>query len=143
MAKKSLRPDFGKKGRLKVRTDEQGAHVSVSTGEFIRSKLTARGPGKAIFSFACQHRPLWSAADFPGHPQPVYDWRHFTQPGDADAPADSYALTVSFAGAITSYTFLLEKVDATGAVVATLKDFDASSTAADDVFHSGITFFVS
>jgi len=143
MAKTSPRPDFGKKGHLVVRTDEQGAHVSVSTGESIRSKLTAGGPGKAVFSFACQHRPVWSADDFPGHPQPVYDWRHFTRQGDADAPADSYALTLAFAGGITSYTFLMEKVDDTGTVIATLKDFDASSTAAGDVFHSGITLFVS
>jgi hypothetical protein len=96
-----------------------------------------------VFSFACQHRPLWNAPDFPGHPQHVYEWRHLTHPGDTDAPADSYTLTVAFVGGITSYTFLMEKVTASGTVAATLKDFDASSTAAVDVFHSGITLLAS
>lgn len=140
---KTPRPDFGKAGRLTVRVDEQGALVSVSTGEFIRARLTANGPGRAVFSFACQHRPLWGAPDFPGHPQRVYEWSHLSQPGDADAPSDSYALTVAFVGGITSYTFLMERVDASGIVVATLKDFDASSTAAADVFHAGITLLAS
>jgi hypothetical protein len=95
-----------------------------------------------VFSFGCQHRPHWSAQDFHGHPQTVYDWTHFAHPGDADAPSDTYALTIAFVGGITSYTFLMEKVSATGVVIATLKDFDASSTVASDVFHSTITLFV-
>jgi hypothetical protein len=135
--------DFGKAGRLKIRTDEQGALVNVSAGEFIRSKLTTKGPGQALFSFGCQHRPLWSATDFPGHPQKSYEWRHFTQPGDADAPADTYALTIAFIGGITSYTFRVERVAKNGTVVATLKDFDASSTAAQDILHTGIMLLVS
>jgi hypothetical protein len=142
MAKKAP-PDFGKAGRLTIRSDDQGALVNVSSGEFIRSKLTAKGPGQAVFSFGCQHRPLWSATDFPGHPQKVYEWQHFNQPGDADAPADTYALTIAFVGGITSYTFLLEKVAKNGKVVATLKDFDAASTAAEDVLHTGIMLLVS
>ena len=142
MAKKAVRPDFGSAGRLRIRSSEQGAAVSVSANEFIRSRLTVSGPGQAVFAFGCQHRPVWSAQDFPGHPQTVYEWKHFVQHGDADAPSDTYALTIAFVGGITSYTFLMEKVGAGGAVVATLKDFDASSTAAADVFHSSITLFV-
>lgn len=141
MAKKPP-PDFGQGGRLTVRSGEQGALINVSAGEFIRSKLTANGPGQAVFSFGCQHRPLWNATDFPGHPQKVYEWRHFTQPGDADAQADTYALTIAFVGGITSYTFLMERVAANGAVLATLKDFDAASTVGSDVFHSSVTLFV-
>ena len=143
MARKQRRPDFGKGGRLTFRSDEQGAHVGVSSGEFVRLRLTASGPGQAVFSFGCQHRPLWSATDFPGHPQPVYEWRHLSQTGDADAPSDSYALTVAFVGGITSYTFLMETVATDGTVRATLKDFDAASTVAADVFHSAITLVVS
>lgn len=142
MAKKPP-PDFGKAGRLTVRTDETGALVNVSGGEFIRMKLTANGPGQAVFSFGCQHRPLWNAPDFPGHPQKVYDWSHFTHPADADAPSDTYALTIAFIGGITSYTFLMEKVAKSGAVIATLKDLDAASTVAQDVLHTGIMLLVS
>jgi len=47
---KTQQPDFGKAGRLKIRTDEQGALVNVSAGEFIRVELTAKGPGQAVFS---------------------------------------------------------------------------------------------
>lgn len=140
MAKKAV-PDFGKGGKLKVREDDQGAVIEVSKGQFVRSRLTCTGPGQAIFAFGCQHRTLRSAPDF-GPPRPVYEWTHFDQPGNADATADSYALTIAFLGGITSYTFLMEQVSSTGAVVATLKDFDASSAVASDVFQTGITLFV-
>ena len=141
MAKKK-RPDFGTAGQLTIRTDKMGAAIQVSAGESIRAKLTVKGPGTAVFAFGCQHRTLWSGPDFPGHPLPLYSWRHFTQPSDADAAADTYSLTIAFIGGVTSYTYLLEHVNTVGAVLATLKDFDASSTSAADVFHSSITLFV-
>jgi hypothetical protein len=141
MAKKAA-PDFGKGGRLKVREDEQAAVIRLSAGERIRMTLTANGPGQALFAFGCQHKSLWNAPDFPGHPKKVYEWVHLDQPADADAPADTYALTIAFVGGITSYTFLMEHVSAAGANLATLKDFDASSTVASDVFHSAITLLI-
>ena len=142
MAKKPP-PDFGKGGRLTVRTDETGALINVSAGEFLRLKLTAKGPGQAVFTFACQHRPLWSAPNFPGHPLKVYEWNHLDEPGDADAPSDTYALTIAFVDGITSYTFLMEQVAKNGKVVATLKDLDAASTVASDILHTGITVLLS
>jgi hypothetical protein len=141
MAKTSP-PDFGTGGKLTVRSNVMGAAINISGGESIRGKVTANGPGQAVFSFGCQHRSLWSAPDFPGHPKKIYEWTHLKQVGDADAPSDTHALTVAFIGGITSYTFLLEKLGANGAVLVTLKDFDASSTAPADVFHSSITLFV-
>jgi hypothetical protein len=124
---------------LNIRVSEMGAEIRVSSGEFIQARVTANGPGQAVFTFACQHRPIRRASDFAGHPRRVYEWRHFIQPGDADAPSDTYALTIAFIGGITSYTFLMEKI--AGGTVVKLKDFDASSTAAEDVFQSSITLF--
>jgi hypothetical protein len=141
MAKKAV-PDFGKGGKLKVREDEQGAVIQVSAGEHLRMKLTANGPGQAVFAFGCQHKSLFNPADFPGHPKKVYEWVHLDQLSDADAMSDTYAMTIAFIGGITSYTFLMERVSAAGVSLATLKDFDASSTVAADVFHSGITLLV-
>lgn len=143
MAKASPRPDFGKGGRLTFRSDEQGAQVDLTAGQFIRAKVTVTGPGQPVFTLACQHRPLRSAPDFAGHPLKVYEWRPLTKIADTDSPSDSYALTLSFVGGITSYTILMEKVAANGTVITTLKDFDAASTVATDVFHTGITLNVS
>ena len=137
------KPDFGKAGHLTIRNDETGAPIAASAGEFIRCKVTAKGPGQAVFSFVCQHRPICKADTFHGHPKPAYDWTRFTNPGDADAPTDSHALVLSFSGGITSYTFLMETVDATGQVKATLKDFDASSNVASDVYRDAIILFTS
>jgi hypothetical protein len=136
-------PDFGKGGQLTIRKDETGAPVATSAGESIRCKVTAKGPGQAVFSFTCEHRPICKADTFTGHPKPAYDWTRFTNPGDADAPRDAHALVLSFAGGITSYTFLMEKVDAAGQVKATLKDFDASSNVASDVYRDAIILFTS
>ena len=116
--------------------------MDVSAGEFLRCELTANGPGQAVFSFACQHRPLWDAPDFSGHPKSHYAWKHLSQPGDADAAADTLALVLAFVGGITSYTFLMEKVDSAGRVLQTLKDFDAATTVATDVLRVGITVVV-
>ena len=135
--------DFGQGGHLTIRRDETGAPVAVSAGESIRCKVTANGPGQAVFSFACQHRPICKADTFSGHPKAAYDWTRFTHAGDADAPTDSHALVLSFSGGITSYTFLMEKVDTTGQVTATLKDFDASSNVASDVYRDAILLFTS
>jgi hypothetical protein len=140
MAKKPDKPDFGKGGHLTIRVSEQGAHIDA--GEFIRCKLTVTGPGQAVFAFSCQHRPIKSAADFPGQPPP-YTWTRFDHPGDADAAQDVHSLVVAFAGGATSYTFLMEKMDKDNHVLKTLKDFDASSTVATDVYRDGITFFTS
>jgi hypothetical protein len=140
VAKKPDKPDFGKGGHLTIRVSEQGAHIAVAAGERIRCTLTVTGPGQAVFAFSCQHRPLKSAADFPNQPK-TFKWTHFDHPGDDDAAQDVYSLVVAFAGSATSYTFLMEKMDNGGHVVATLKDFDASSTVAVDVYRDGITLF--
>ena len=140
MAKKPDKPDFGKGGHLTMRVSEQGARIAVAAGERIRCTLTVTGPGQAVFAFSCQHRPLKSAADFPNQPK-TFTWTHFDHPGDNDAAQDVYSLVVAFAGGATSYTFLMEKMDNGGHVVTTLKDFDASSTVAVDVYRDGITLF--
>jgi len=140
VAKKPDKPDFGKGGHLTIRVSEQGAHIAVAAGESIRCTLTVTGPGQAVFAFSCQHRPLKSAADFTGQPK-TCKWTHFDHPGDDDAAQDVHSLVVAFAGGATSYTFLMEKMDNGGHVVATLKDFDASSTVAVDVYRDGITLF--
>ena len=141
MAKKPDKPDFGKGGHLTIRVSEQGAHITIPEGQFVRCTLDVAGPGQAIFAFSCQHRPIKSAADFPGHPKKTYEWTHFKDPGDADAPQDVHALVVAFAGGATSYTFLMEKMGKDGLILATLKDFDASSAVATDVYRDAITFF--
>jgi len=138
---KSQKPDFGKSGRLTIRTNENGALVNVSAGEHITCELKVKG-AVPLFAFGCQHRPIWSGPDFPGHPKNLYQWEHFTQAGDADAPSDVYSLTLSFLGA-TSYTFVMRRVDAAGAPLQTLKDVDYQSTTAADVFRDVITLFIS
>ena len=132
--------DFGKGGHLTVRASEAGAHVNVTAGEHIRCRITPTGPGKATFAFACQHRPLRSADQLTPHGG-VYEFFHFKTPGDADAPADSYALVLSFIGGIQSYTVLMEKLDATGQVIQTLNDFDASTTQPADIYRCAIMLF--
>jgi hypothetical protein len=132
--------DFGKSGHLVVRASEAGAHVNVTGGESIRCRITATGPGKAVFSFACQHRPIWSA----DHLTPaggVYEFAHFKDHGDVDAPADSYALVLAFIGGIQSYTVVMDKVDTQGKVVQTLSEFDASTTQPADIFRYVIMLF--
>lgn len=133
-------PDFGKGGHLSVRQGEAGAHVNVTNGEYIRCRVTANGPGKPIFSFACQHRPLWSADHAVGQ-NGVYEFVHFKEHGDTDAPADSYALVVAFIGGIQSYTITMDKLDAQGALVQTLVDFDASTTQPADIYRCAIMLF--
>ena len=110
MVNAPVKPDFGQSGHLTIRVSENGAHVAVSAGELIRCSLTVTGPGQAVFAFSCQHRPIRSAPDFPGHPKKTYEWTRFDHPGDEDAPADVHALVVAFAGGATSYTFLMEKI---------------------------------
>ena len=132
--------DFGKGGHLTVRASEAGANVNVTGGEHIRCRITPTGPGKPIFAFACQHRPLRSA----DHITPqggVYEFVHFKAAGDADAPADSYALVLSFIGGIQSYKVVMEKLDATGQVIQTLNDFDASTTQPADIYRCAIMLF--
>jgi hypothetical protein len=133
-------PDFGKGGHLVVRASEAGAHVNVTAGEFIRCRITPTGPGKPVFSFACQHRPLWSAE----HVTPnagVYEFAHFKEHGDVDAPADSYALVLAFIGGIQSYTVLMEKLSTQGDVLQTLNDYDASTTHQADIYRCAILLF--
>ena len=132
--------DFGKGGHLIVRASEAGAEINVTRGEHFRCRITPTGPGKPIFSFACQHRPLRSADQIP--PQGgVHEFVHFKAPGDADAPADGYALVLSFIGGIQSYKVIMEKLDATGQVIQTLNDFDASTTEPADIYRCGIMLF--
>jgi hypothetical protein len=132
--------DFGKGGHLTVRASEAGAHVNVTAGEFIRCRIRPSGPGKPIFSFACQHRPLWSA-DHMTPQDGVYEFTHFAEHGDVDAPADSYALVLAFIGGIDSYTVVMDKIDAHGAVVQTLNDYDASTTQQADIYRCAIMLF--
>jgi hypothetical protein len=130
-------PDFGKTGKLTIRTNVTGATINTSAGEFVHCELRVVG-AQALFSFACTHRPLRSAKDFP--PGDPFVWDHLKHAGDLDAPIDAYSLVLSFLQAI-KYTFVMEHRKAAGTVLKTLKDVDYESTSPDDVFRDSLIIF--
>lgn len=137
MAKKKPQPDFGKAGTLTIRKNVTGATINATAGEFIRCELKVTGL-QALFSFACAHRTLVSGQSLAG---PPFQWDYLSKAADIDAPADSYALVLSFLQA-TEYTFVMEHRDSGGAVLKVLKDIDYKSTSVDDVFRDAILLFI-
>ena len=130
-------PDFGKAGKLTIRTNATGATINTSAGEFVHCELRVVGT-QALFSFACTHRHLRSGTDFqPGH---AFVWDHLNHAGDLDAPSDAYSLVLSFLQAI-KYTFVMEHRNGAGAVLKRLKDIDYESTSSEDVFRDSLIIF--
>jgi hypothetical protein len=138
VAKTTPPPDFGHSGHVTRRTDALVATIGISTGEAIECEL--RVTGTAAFAFACQHHPVATHDTLTPGPNNTYRWTHFRKAADADSSPDVYTLVLSFLGA-TSYTFVMKHVDGTGTALSVLKDLDARSTTAADVFRSPITFF--
>jgi len=65
--------DFGKSGKLTIRTHDVAALVSLTNKEYLYYKLTVQG-AEPIFTFACMHGPRLSEHQFSGHPKKVYEW---------------------------------------------------------------------
>lgn len=106
--------------------------VDQSKGEFLQFRIDAKG-ATPTFTFLSRHGTFFAASTFPGHPQSTYR-RRFPLAADVVGAATAiYSLTFGFLGA-TAYTLLVERRDATGAVLKTIKDIDYVRDHQTDVF---------
>ena len=132
--------DFGKMGKVTLRTDNVAALVNISTGEYLSYKLTVNG-ANPIFTYACEHKPRLSEHQFPGHPLNTYRWDWCRGAAtDSDSNDDMYAVTMSFIAAL-KYTLLIRQHDSTGAVIKTIKDVDYESSSPKDNFTATLHIF--
>jgi hypothetical protein len=92
--------------------------VAISAGQFLHFILEAGGP-IPIFSFASSVKGvLFEAPDFPGHPTTRYEWLHLKNPSDIQQ-LELLNLGLSFL-TNADYTYTVELLDATSAVVSTV-----------------------
>lgn len=126
--------DFGKAGKVTVRTDRVSTSVNLTGGEFLSYKVSVQGP-VPDFTFSCSHRSRFSASELPGHPKDVYEWDW--KQDDKDGDDDEYGLLMSFTGA-TKYTLVVQVRSSSGAVRKTVKDVDYESSEPKDSFLASL-----
>jgi len=139
--------DFGKAGKLTIRTDDVAAVVSLSGGEYLSYKLTVEG-ANPIFTFACKHNPRLSEHEFAGHPKQVYEWTWSRPtPGatgvpneKSDAVDDLYVVAMAFIAAV-KYTLVIEHRDRNNKVIRKLQDIDYESQDPEDNFTESLRIF--
>lgn len=132
--------DFGKAGKVTIRTEKVAVLVNLTKGEFLSYKLTVAG-ANGIFTFACQHKPRLSEHQFPGHPKAIYQWDWCRgNPAESDSDDDMYVIAMSFLAA-TKYTLLVQMCDSAGSVLKTVKDVDYESTSPKDNFTASLHIF--
>jgi hypothetical protein len=139
--------DFGKAGKLTVRTHDVAALINLSAGEYIFYKLTVKG-AEPLFTYACKDRARLSEHQFQGHPKKTYEWTWSrNQPlaagipnENGDAPDDLYVVSMSFIAAI-KYTLLVEQRRADDSVIRKLKDIDYESQSPEDNFTETLRVF--
>jgi hypothetical protein len=138
--------DFGKAGKLTIRSHDVAVVVNLTKNEYIHYKLTVQG-ADPIFTFACKHGARLSEHQFSGHPKQVYEWTWQrsspltnvpNQP--SDAADDMYGVAMSFLAAI-KYTLVVEHRDQNDKKIRTLKDVDYESQDPHDNFTESLRVF--
>lgn len=125
--------------KITARKRKVAVDVKFSQGEYLHFKVTVGGP-VASFAFACKHHPILEStpADFPGHPQKVYEWD--IKASDVHDDDDTYVLLVNF---ITNekYTYVVEHRKADDSVIEVLKDLDFESSVGTDRHREDLRVF--
>jgi hypothetical protein len=132
--------NFGKAGKRTARTDIDTVLVHFAAHEYLYYKVIAKG-AEAVFTFACAHRLLKAANQFPGHPMETYAWKWFKNPGEGDASQDIYGMQFSFLPAI-KYTLRIEHRDAKDALIQLLQDIDYESQDPTDWYQEALEVFL-
>lgn len=132
--------NFGKAGKRTARTDIDTVLVHLAAHECLYYKVTAKG-AEAVFTFACAHRLLKAANQFPGHPMETYEWKWFKNPGEGDASQDIYGMQFSFLSAI-KYTLRIEHRDAKDTLIQLLQDIDYESQDPTDWYQEALEVFL-
>jgi len=141
--------DFGKAGKLTIRTHDVAVVVSLTNREYLNYKLTVQG-ASPVFTFACVHGPRLSEHQFAGHPKSLYEW-NWSRPNPgpsgvpnetSDASDDLYVVSMSFLAAL-KYTLVVEHRDQNDGLIRTLKDIDFESTSPKDNFTETLRVFTS
>jgi hypothetical protein len=141
--------DFGKAGKLTIRTHDVAAVINLSVGEYLYYKLTVSG-ASPIFTFACKHHARLSEHQFAGHPKETYEWTWCRPTAGAagvpdeksDAADDMYGVAMSFIAAI-KYTLLVEHRGKDDSLIRKLKDIDYESQDPHDNFTESLRLFSS
>ena len=137
----NARPDFGRAGKVTIRTSKVAVGVNLGEGQYLFYRLRVAG-AQPLFSWACEHGPRLKAADFPGHPKQVYEWTWGREsPGLKDNDDDVYSVGMLFTAA-TKYTLFVELRGRNDEPIKTLKDVDLESQAPQDSFTSALRIFV-
>jgi hypothetical protein len=132
--------NFGNAGTRTARVDIDTVLVHLSVGEYLSYKVVAKG-AEAVFTFACAHRLLKAANQFPGHPMASYDWKWFKNPGEGDASQDIYGVQFSFASAV-KYTLRIEHRNAQDGLIQLLQDIDYESQDPKDWYQEPLEVFL-
>lgn len=132
--------NFGNAGTRTARTDLDTVMVHLSADEYLYYKVNAKG-AEAVFTFACAHRLLKAANQFPGHPMQSYEWKWFKNPGDGDASQDIYGMQFSFVPAI-KYTLRIEHRNAQDGAIQLLQDIDYESQDPKDWYQESLEVFL-
>jgi hypothetical protein len=132
--------NFGNAGKRTARTDIDTVMVHISSGESLYYKVIAKG-AEAVFTFACAHRLLKAANQFPGHPKQTYEWKWLKNPGEGDASQDIYGMQFSFISAV-KYTLRIEHRNAQDAVIQLLQDIDYESKDPKDWYQESLEVFL-
>ena len=138
--------DFGKAGKLTIRTHDVAVIINLTNKEYIHYKLSVQG-ADPIFTFACMHGARLSEHQFSGHPKQTYEWtwaRSAALPNvpneSNDASDDMYGVAMSFLAAI-KYTLVVEHRDQSDKKIRTLKDIDYESKDPHDNFTESLRVF--
>ena len=131
---------FGSAGTRTARTDVDTVMIKLAAGEYLHYNIIAKG-ADAVFTFACAHKFLKAANQFPGHPMQVYDWKWFATPGDGDASQDIYGVQFSFVPAI-KYTLKIEHLNSTGGLINLVQDIDYESQDPTDWYREALEVFL-
>jgi hypothetical protein len=114
--------------------------LHLAAREYLHYSINAEG-AEAVFTFACAHRFLMAANQFPGHPKQLYDWKWFSKPGDGDSSQDIYGVMFGFVSAV-KYTLRIEHLDATGKLIKILQDIDYESQDPTDWYREALEVFL-
>lgn len=134
-------PDFGTAGTITVRNNRRKNAVDVkfNQGEYLYFRVKVSGP-TASFTFNCNDGAILSSktADFPNHPQQVYEWTK--KAADVHSDDDMHGLRMLF---ITNhkYTYFVEHRDASNNIIEILKDVDFESQNNKDKFTELLRIF--
>jgi hypothetical protein len=136
---------FGNKGKRTSRVDENAVIVDSKKKEYLDFKLTVKG-AKAIFTFACMHKPYKKESDFSGFPAiDEFEWMWGKNAGEFHHKAegqkkDKYGVRMSFVPAV-KYTLVVKHCDENGGTIEVLKDVDYESQDPHDTFVEFFTVF--